>query len=141
MDRRLKKGGSTALTSLHQAKKCHKNSKATQGTVESFITSHHLPRKILDDALEDSRQPRPVPSLTHTSTNYYHDQDGAAFEAVSSVKKNVPSYPQRTEDSLLSLLLKSMSKNSPDFLSDPFRHQEESWDLEPRPIEEMIASS
>jgi hypothetical protein len=165
-DRRLKKrrpsdvsdvSSGSVSSSLQQAKKKKRQEKSkttttTQEQIESVAaTTNIYLRNIIGDALEELRQP-PPPSLVQNSTKYYSNDEGNTFEAVSSAVHE-KWQPQRNEDSLLSLLLwnnpmasHKMSTPPADFssceLSTILHDEEECWyDLEPRPIEDMIASS
>jgi hypothetical protein len=117
-----------------QAKRRQKKNQSTKQNGE--IMSTHLDKTVGNPLLEGSRQPAPVPSLVQRSIEYL--KGGNVFEDDLWL-------PMQNENVLvLSLLTKPVMtsrKNLPAFLSDPSTwHEDTCWALEPRPIEEMIAS-
>jgi hypothetical protein len=132
-DRRMKKR-SLGAEDDPQAKRRQKKNQSTKQNGE--ILSTYLDKTVSDPLLEGSRQPAPAPSLVQSSREYR--KGGNVFEDALWL-------PMRNENVLvLSLLTKPIAsrKNLPAFFSDPSTwHENKCLALEPRPIEEMIASS
>jgi hypothetical protein len=115
-----------------------KSNTTTQENGEIFLGSprRHLVEKIVGEDPQQHQSP---------TTEYQHDHQGETF-----FEDNL-CHPVQNENTPITLLfsskpimMTSCPKNSPAFLSDPTSiwHEDETcWDLEPRPIEDMIISS